>query len=374
MVERKNFMKKFILSLFEEILLNQYNNLEVNYNEHGFEIDNKSIAQLAKGAVKKLLHKMNLYRIVPSNVNLINSIKSIEKYLDNFSFIYDALDDDYSKSLLIKLLAYRIMGGRKVRLPLNNPEYWEGVREIRNLVIKNEQMPIKFENWTLDKIDLKKKGHPLTFYSLPETAYSIWILKQYEGGPYKEIKANRGDIVIDAGGGWGDTALYFSHNIGKRGRVYTFEINPRNIEIMKKNFDLNSDLRQNIEIVKMALWYESYKNVHFSDNGPASTVKLGDDKLNNNLVKTITIDDFFKQEGIEKVDFIKMDIEGAELNALQGAKETIRKFKPKLAISLYHSISEFANIPILVKELNHEYKLYLHHFQVGLGETVLFAG
>ena len=68
-----------------------------------------------------------------------------------------------------------------------------------------------------------------------------------------------------------------------------------------------------------------------------------------------------------------MDIEGAELNALIGAKEVINKFKPKLAISIYHDIYDFFKIPEFIESLKLNYKFYLDHFTPFRYETVLFA-
>ena len=68
-----------------------------------------------------------------------------------------------------------------------------------------------------------------------------------------------------------------------------------------------------------------------------------------------------------------MDIEGAELNALKGAEETIRRFKPKLAITVYHSLNDFWEIPEWLESLGLGYKFYLRHFTIHAEETVLFA-
>jgi hypothetical protein len=88
---------------------------------------------------------------------------------------------------------------------------------------------------------------------------------------------------------------------------------------------------------------------------------------------TTTIDDTVRELGLPRVDFIKMDIEGAELNALKGAEHSIREFYPKLAISLYHSIEDFSTIPRYLTSLGLNYKYYLEHHTIYENETVLFA-
>jgi hypothetical protein len=73
------------------------------------------------------------------------------------------------------------------------------------------------------------------------------------------------------------------------------------------------------------------------------------------------------------VDYIKMDIEGAGFAALEGARETIRKFKPKLAISVYHSLGDFARIPSFLSGIGVPYRFFHSHATIHEEETVLFA-
>lgn len=75
----------------------------------------------------------------------------------------------------------------------------------------------------------------------------------------------------------------------------------------------------------------------------------------------------------DKVTFIKMDIEGSELEALKGAKGTILRDKPKLAICIYHKPEDMTEIPLYIKGLVPEYKLYVRHHSSGPDETVLYA-
>jgi hypothetical protein len=75
----------------------------------------------------------------------------------------------------------------------------------------------------------------------------------------------------------------------------------------------------------------------------------------------------------DKITFIKMDIEGAEYNAILGAHNTITKYRPKLAISIYHKPEDIWEIPSLILKMNPEYKLYLGHYSIAAAETVLYA-
>jgi len=88
---------------------------------------------------------------------------------------------------------------------------------------------------------------------------------------------------------------------------------------------------------------------------------------------TLSIDDFVVERKLDKVDFIKLDIEGSEGDAIHGAAETIRKFKPRLAISLYHKNDDFLAIPKSIKTLRPDYRFFLGHYTVTGWETVLYA-
>jgi len=86
----------------------------------------------------------------------------------------------------------------------------------------------------------------------------------------------------------------------------------------------------------------------------------------------LTLDSYVESNNIQKVDYIKMDIEGYELLALEGMKKTIQKFLPKLAISVYHLADDIVMIPEYIRSLYPNYKIYLDHFTYGSIETVMF--
>ena len=106
--------------------------------------------------------------------------------------------------------------------------------------------------------------------------------------------------------------------------------------------------------------------------GPGSTVIF--DNANKDGVKTLTIDDLVDLKDIPRVNFIKMDIEGAELQALQGAINTLKKYRPKLAISIYHRApTDYFEIPEFLLSLDLGYQFYIRHYTIHAEETILYA-
>ena len=86
--------------------------------------------------------------------------------------------------------------------------------------------------------------------------------------------------------------------------------------------------------------------------------------------KTVRLSEHLRDE---PVSFIKMDIEGAEIAALKGAAELIRRRRPDLAICTYHSISDLYEVPLYIHSLVPEYRLYLRHHTPVHYETVCYA-
>lgn len=105
----------------------------------------------------------------------------------------------------------------------------------------------------------------------------------------------------------------------------------------------------------------------FSEMGAASS---GVSDKGDVQIKVRAIDDV---KECHDATFIKMDIEGSELNALKGAEKTIRRNKPKLAICIYHSNEDMIRLAEYIHELNPEYKLYIRHYSYDAYDTILYA-
>ena len=90
-------------------------------------------------------------------------------------------------------------------------------------------------------------------------------------------------------------------------------------------------------------------------------------------VDMVSLDKHLAAENLPEADGMVMDIEGAEYEALIGAKSIISRSKPNLAICVYHAVNHIWDIPILLKKLNPEYKLFLKSGNIFGMNTVLYA-
>jgi hypothetical protein len=124
-------------------------------------------------------------------------------------------------------------------------------------------------------------------------------------------------------------------------------------------------------VSKEALWKKN-EILHFNikKNSPTTSNVT---KNGNLKVKGVKIDSFISENKIKSVQLIKLDIEGAEYEALCGAKNTIKKHKPYLAISIYHKKEHFYQIPIYLKKLNPEYEFKIAFYTTTFIDTILYA-
>lgn len=187
-------------------------------------------------------------------------------------------------------------------------------------------------------------------------------------GPYEygSIQLKAGDVVIDCGANIG----LFSNVAASKGcMVYSFEPIPSTIKRLKKNATLYPS---QITIEPFALsdesgtakfnFYRGYSSLStmnvLSGDKWVSIQKNQDESLARKIdVDKITLDEFVENNNIEKIDFIKVDIEGAERYMLNGAKKTLAKFSPKLSICSYHLEDDISIIKKIILEANPKYKI-----------------
>lgn len=202
-------------------------------------------------------------------------------------------------------------------------------------------------------------GHAEDDYILDRI--DTWLLESYSLPGLCE--AEPGDIVLDCGTYTGNTSLYFAQKIGPGGHVYGFEAATASF----KKYAKNMAGAGNITPVHTAV-YDQCGEVSLCGDSFAARVGKGGDP-----VPALTLDAFCQSKKLPRVDFIKMDVEGAEVPALNGAKEIIQKYKPKMALSAYHKADDLITIPALVLSICPDYTFQLRHFSDNLYETVLYC-
>lgn len=297
-----------------------------------------------------------------------------EPHLAHLEWLYSNLADEQSREILVKIAAFRALGPRKVKLPLNNPSHWTLLDRARQLPQSQESIDTGCNNGKLRSIRLHDVGYPIELFLGPSGVVTQFIEQQYRCETSDgAIECAEGDVVIDAGGCYGDTALYFAYKAGGGGTVASFEFLPENLAVYRRNLDLNPGLASRVRLYERPVWSESDKELFVVGSGPATQVKPVSTDPDAIRVQTLRIDDLVSKGDVPRIDFIKMDIEGAELEALKGAEAVIRRFKPKLAITVYHNFKDFWTIPQFLDSLQLGYCFYLRHFKIHAEETVLFA-
>jgi len=152
-------------------------------------------------------------------------------------------------------------------------------------------------------------------------------IKGYE----KFRKLQRGDVVIDAGAFPGDYALFASKKIGEKGHVYALEPDDSNREILERN--IHKAQIKNVTVIPYGLW-ECEDTLFLNQEGLASQIQKDGDLE----IKVKTLDQIVSDYKLEKLDVLKMDIEGAELQALNGALKTLTRFHPYTCVASYHIV------------------------------------
>lgn len=178
----------------------------------------------------------------------------------------------------------------------------------------------------------------------------------------EQIVLTQEEVFVDCGGFVGDTAIKFiGRTNGKYKKIIIFEPEESKQELIRKNMkDYRYDLYQygawNCDTV-----------LKFDSRGDVGSCVSEKGEVE---IKAKALDDIIYEE---KPTFIKMDIEGAEAEALKGIEKIIKQFKPKLAICIYHKPQDLFELPILIKEMRNDYRIFIRQYDNSQYETVCYA-
>ncbi len=245
--------------------------------------------------------------------------------------------------------------------------FWKSFRNISLEYIRDNSRGFEsFYSWLCDD---KSRRTLIEFINVklmhdPLKLYPLWSKRHYFPEDLVAFQPNENDCFIDAGAFTGDTLMdYLFYLPDQRCKGYiALEPDPVNAKelgriVSGNNWDC-------VRIEQCGLW-SSNGQLRFTDKGNTTSMLSFDGDIEIVVKKLDSL-------GVEP-SFIKMDIEGAELDALRGGERTICQFKPKLAISLYHNLEDFIEIPSLLKSFNPGYSFYLRLHSPFTEELVLYA-
>lgn len=176
------------------------------------------------------------------------------------------------------------------------------------------------------------------------------------------------EVYFDCGSFRGeDIENFITITGGKYNRIIGFEPDESNCHMIQTRL-AEKEQNSRIQIYPYAVG-SSHDKVRFSNGASGDSHIINNSSEEGIIIDTIMLDDY--------IDYcptlIKMDIEGAEMAALIGAKKTIENLTPKLAVSIYHKYLDFYELPILLKKLVPDYRFKVRHHSIGLYDTVLYA-
>lgn len=264
-----------------------------------------------------------------------NHLGGSEYKLSQVLRLYRKFSDEQSKRLFIKFLVGQLTGNNLSA----TPQYLTAINEIKKTYQDYGNLEIESLHTNLPLMSVSPFGYQIRLNTAVETAAAIFAGQQYQ---YNTCKAEIGNTVIDAGAKWGESTLYFSHEVGANGNVHSFESAPECMTVFQHNINYNPHISPNIRITK-------------------------------DLFRNITIDDYVKQQDIKWVDFIKIDVDGSERNILVGAKDTLKRCRPKLAIQFPNKAGDFLTLLNHLTGLKFRYRFYLAPNLTDNSQIVLFT-
>jgi len=225
---------------------------------------------------------------------------------------------------------------------------------MKESILKNIVKNIFFKHGSIKKIafgPLKGKKYKVSKIS----GISAWYSGQ-DRSMQKAFKnhTKHGDIVVDMGCNWGIHSLLLSDLVGNGGRVLAIEASPDVAKEAKWHFQENK--ASNVTLLECAV-SDKLGTMSFCTNGLSTTGHLIENSTETDTIQVpvTTLDQIVKDLGVQKINLVKVDIEGNEHKALIGSKETLSKFHPILIIEL-HTPEQDLLVSKFVRDLGYSIK------------------
>jgi FkbM family methyltransferase len=166
-------------------------------------------------------------------------------------------------------------------------------------------------------------GVALNFVSFAEN------LPMMEQEYFYRYRPKAGDVIFDCGAYCGDMTFVFSRQVGPSGKVYAFEPDPDNYAMLVRNVEIHA--LKNVFPIKKGIW-SSTTILYFNSDGNLGSA-ISHSLIGSCQIEVISLADAYKEYKLNRLDFIKMDIEGAEIEAVSGSKDFLRSQSLNMAIA-----------------------------------------
>lgn len=191
----------------------------------------------------------------------------------------------------------------------------------------------------------------------------------FPSGAAAVCRPTPGDVVIDCGACVGDATLTFAAAVGEHGRVFGFDPLAHHLRYGALQLAANPSLRHRVEFIEAAVGDKS-RDAQASVEQPTAILSGFHDIA---AFRSLSLDDFVETRALERIDVIKIDIEGAEPAAIRGAARTIALHRPRLAISIYHRQNDLCDVFDLISAIEPAYRFAFAHHSPVRWEAVLYG-
>jgi len=178
------------------------------------------------------------------------------------------------------------------------------------------------------------------------------------------------EVFIDVGAYKGKDIVEFARRTdGKYDGIIALEPDRGTVTVLRETLSRHGI--QDVEVYIKGAWHE-HAFLHFQDGreGSSRVSESNDNALPSTPIEVDTIENIL---GGRRVTYISMDVEGAEHNAILGAEQAIKKWKPKLAVCVYHKREDLFDLLLLIKSFDPQFKFFMRHYTQNQTETVLYA-
>lgn len=294
---------------------------------------------------------------------------------NNASLLWEArelLEDELSKLLFDNMLILRCSSYSQFYYPRINFEDFVSIVKEEPFISKD--LPLDYAGLPLRVFNLElHHQHQISSLTIISTKAQINLLNSYRQYFIKRASVDltpvAGDIVLDCGACIGEISALIAGLVGNQGEVHLFDPIPLHARYCQLQASLNPAISHVLQINVLAVG-----DISREVNGLRNDTDLiSPGGLSIDSYSMTSLDDYVSNKKISRVNVIKMDIEGAEMAALEGASRVIREFKPRLAISTYHKPEDLWEIPHKLKEQNANYRLFFGHHSPIQWESVYYA-